>query len=310
MGGDLALKGGSCQQCNGDFGGSEAALKEATKPLLNLLQIRNRYELVPNMPLRAKIRGLDMKRLPGFMDGAGEIRLRDVVTESTAEDGRRLRQGFFLTKEAGDRFAERARAKGLQVVDRKVPNEIVIEANYTITVYFIASLDARRIAAKIALTAIGLIYGKEFALTPQFDELRASRVAKSPQELPVRFFANQGLMSAYIRTASDHSVICYLSAGMHRGWALVTLFGGICYLVAVTNDYTERESRQFSIFYDAAAKRCYTPVLLADEMTLVGHALSPATKFEDPSAVHEQWSPLLIQYCASKGIAVEPITGN
>jgi hypothetical protein len=97
---------------------------------------------------------------------------------------------------------------------------------------------------------------------------------------------------------------------MHRGWALVTLFGGICYLVAVTNDYTERESRQFSIFYDAAAKRCYTPVLLADEMTLVGHVLSPATKFEDPSAVHEQWSPLLIQYCASKGIAVEPITGN
>jgi len=310
MGGELKVRNGTCEGCNRGFGVAEASLKEAFTPLLNLLQIENRYNVVPNAQLHAEIRGLDLKNLPAFMDGDGNINLRDVVRESTSEDGRRLRQGFFLSKEAGDRFVERARAKGLEVIEREVPTEIVIEANYTITVHFIASLHARKVAAKIALAAIALEYGAEFALTPQFDELRAARTAGSPEDLPVRFFANIGLMRAYIHTPYQHSVMCYLSAGMRKGWALVTLFGGISYVVSVTNGYTEKESRQFSIFYDADAKKRFTPVVLADEMTLIGHVLSPATKFEDPTAVHEQWSPILNEFCAQKGIVVEPITGS
>ena len=310
MGGELVIRNGSCERCNRDFGVAEAVVKEAITPLLNLLQIENRYSLVPNVQLHAEIRGLDLKNLPAFMDGEGNINLRDVVKESTSEDGRRLRQGFFLTKVAGDRFAERARAKGLEVIEREVPREIVIDANYTITVHFIATLHARRLATKIALAAIALEYGADFALSAQFDLLRAARLAESPKDLPVRFFANAGLMSAYIHTPYQHSVMCYLSARMRKSWALVTLFGGISYLVSVTSDYTERESRQFSIFYDADVKKCFTPVVLADEMTLVGHVLSPATKFEDPTAVHEQWSPLLYEFCAQKGVIVEPISGD
>lgn len=310
IGGELEVRNGSCERCNREFGQAEAAIKDPITPLLNLLQIENRYNVVPNARLRADIRGLDLKDLPAFMDGDGNINLRDVVKETVSEDGRRLRRGFFLTKEAGERFVERARAKGLEVIERGVPNEIVIEANYTITVHFIASLAARRMAAKIALAAIALEYGTEFALTPQFDELRAARTTESMRDLPVRFFANAGLMSAYIHTPYQHSVMCYLSAGMQKGWALVTLFGGITYLVCVAKNYTENQSRQFSIFYDAVAKKRFTPVVLADEMTLIGHVLSPATTFEDPSAVHDQWSPILNEYCAQKGIIVEPIAEN
>jgi hypothetical protein len=307
MGGDLEVRDGSCKRCNREFGRAEAAIKDATTPLLNLLQIENRYNIVPSAQLNANIRGLDLKDLPAFMDGDGNINLRDVVRESTGPDGRRLRQGFFLTKEAGDRFVERARARGLEVKERGVPTEIVIEANYTIRVEFIASLQARRLAAKIALAAIAFECGTEFALRPQFDELRTARTTESIQDLPVRFFANAGLMSAYMHTPYQHSVMCYLSGGMHKGWALVTLFGGICYLVSVAKGYPENQSRQFSIFYDAAAKRRYTPIVLADEMTLIGHVLSPATIFEDPSAVHDQWSPILNEFCAQKGVIVEPI---
>jgi len=308
MGGELEVRNGSCERCNRDFGVAEAAIKEAATPLLNLLQIENRENVVPNARLRAEIRDLDMKNLPAFMDGGGNIKLLDVVRESTNEDGKRLRQGFFLTKEAGDRFAERERARGHQVAEREVPSEIVIEATYTVTLDFIASLHARKLAAKIALTAIALEYGAEFALTPQFDELRAVRTTESIKELPVRFFANPGLMSAYLHTPYQHSVMCYLSAGMHKGWALVTLFGGISYLVTITENYTYGGSRQFSIFFDADAKRRFNPVVLANEMTLIGHVLSPATKFEDPTAVHEQWSPILSEFCAKKGVLVEPIT--
>ncbi|MGH9830461.1 MAG: hypothetical protein ACREDR_45220, partial [Blastocatellia bacterium] len=83
----------------------------------------------------------------------------------------------------------------------------------------------------------------------------------------------------------QHSVMCYLSAGMRKGWAVVTLFGGITYRVDVTTDYTERESKQFSIFYDAESKKRVNPIVLADEMTLIGHVLSPASKFENRDAV-------------------------
>jgi hypothetical protein len=310
MGGELEVRNGSCTRCNGDFGVAEAALKEATTPLLNLLQIENRYGVVPNAPLNAGIRGMDVKNLPAFMDGEGEIKLSDVVRESTTDDGRRLRQGFFLTREAGDRFVERARAKGLQVIEREVPNEIVIEANYTQTTTFTFSLEARKVVAKIALAAIAYECGIPLVLSSQFDVLRQARVATGAQDLRVWIFSNERFMSAHLRTAHQHSVLCYLSAGMQKGWALVTLFGGISYLVEVTTEYTERGSRQFSIFYDADSKRRVNPIVLADEMTLIGHVLSPASKLENRDAVDAQWYPIISAFCAQKGLIVERIGGT
>jgi hypothetical protein len=82
--------------------------------------------------------------------------------------------------------------------------------------------------------------------------------------------------------------MCYLSAGMRKGWAVVTMFGGVTYLVELTADYDGPDSRQFSIFFDAEAKKSVNPIVLADEMTLIGHVLSPATKFEDRAAVDWQ----------------------
>ena len=58
MGGELKVPGGSCKRCNHEFGVSEAAVRREITPLLNLLRIRNRYDLVPNERLRADIRGL------------------------------------------------------------------------------------------------------------------------------------------------------------------------------------------------------------------------------------------------------------
>jgi hypothetical protein len=305
MGGELEVPNGSCRRCNQEFGAAEAELKGPITPLLNLLQISNRYDVVPNAKLQTNIRGLDLKSLPAFMDGEGQINLLDVVKTSVTEDGRLLRQGFFLTKEAGNRFTQRARAKGFQVIERDVPTEIVIDATYTITLPFSFSLSARKVAAKIALAAIAHELGCPFALTSQFDSLRRARTASGPPDLRVWIFANEGFVTAHVRTAHQHSVMCYLSAGMRQGWALITLFGGISYLVEVTTAYSEPRSRQFSIFYDAAKKEQVDPIVLANEMTLIGHVLSPATKFEDRDAVYEQWHPIISAFCAQKGVIVE-----
>jgi len=164
------------------------------------------------------------------MDGTGEIRLQSVVKETVSEEGRRLRQGFFLTKEEGDKFVERARAKGLKVTELSVPSEIVIEADYTLTMPWAFSGEARKVVAKIALAAVALQYGVPFALSPSFDGIREAHSATGDRDLRVWAFSNEGLMSAHLRTAHQHSVMCYLSAGMRKGWAIVTIFGGITYL--------------------------------------------------------------------------------
>jgi hypothetical protein len=284
MGGKLEVIDGSCKGCNGSYSSAEAALKEATLPLLNLLQVKNRYGVVPNAPLNAEIRGLDMKNLGAFMDGQGEIKLLDKV-EPLVVDGRNIRRGFFITKLGGDTFIERGRKRGDQLIPKEVPETIVIDANYTLDTSFAKTLEARRIAAKIALTAIAYQYDTAFALSEQFDELRETRTAKSVR---VWIFANEGLMTDHPRTAHEHSVICYLSAGMRKGWAIVTLFGGLTYRVDLTADYRERQSKQFRIFYDANLKKRVNPIVLYDEIALMGHMLSSASKFEDGDAVDAQ----------------------
>jgi len=50
--------------------------------------------------------------------------------------------------------------------------------------------------------------------------------------------------------------------------------------------------------------------VLANEMTLIGHALSPASKFESRDAIDEQWFPLIAAFCEQKGIALERIGGK
>jgi hypothetical protein len=99
----------------------------------------------------------------------------------------------------------------------------------------------------------------------------------------------------------------YLSAGMEKGWAVVTLFGGTSYAIELTKHYRERSSRQFSLVYDTQLQQKVTPILLADEFNLIGHVLSPATKFEDAAAVDEQWYGIVKKYCDSKGIELSRV---
>ena len=104
--------------------------------------------------------------------------------------------------------------------------------------------------------------------------------------------------------------MAYLSPEWKKGWAVVTLFGGLTYRVDLATDYVEPRSKQFDIVYDAVARKRVNPILLADEKTLIGHVLSPASKFEDRDAADAQWYPIISGFCAEKGITVERIVDN
>jgi hypothetical protein len=307
MGGELAVADGSCKRCNGEFGKWESALRESTKFLLNLLQIENRDGEVPTARVEVEIRGMDAKGLFGKREADGTISLSDVVVSNVEPDGKKHRRGFFVSKASAEKFIERAHARGEKTAELPVPEEVILDASYTQTLPFVFTLEARKVAAKIALAAIAYKYGVPYALSPQFDVLRNVRTATGEKELPLRVFCNENFMAAHTRNAYQHSVMCYMSAGKRKGWALVTLFGGLSYVVEVTGNYEERSSRLFSIFYDAALKKPLNPVLLADEMTIIGDVLSKNSIFEDRDAVDEQWFPILAAYCADVGIELERI---
>src|SRR5277367_4136660 len=186
MGGELEVADGSCSECNKHFGVAEQELREATVKLLNLLKIENRYGVVPTTDVNAEIRGLDMKNLPAVINGDREIQLRSTAREEIGPDGKPLRkQGFFMTTEAADKFVERALANGHKVIEKEVPEQIIIEADYTLQTHFIESAAARKVAAKIALAAIAFEYGVPYALSPQFDALRRCRTATGDGDLKV-----------------------------------------------------------------------------------------------------------------------------
>ncbi len=307
MGGELTVPDGSCKRCNGEFGKWESAMRDSTKFLLNLLQIENRNGEVPSARVEVEIRGMDAKGLFGKREADGTISLSDVVVPSVEPDGKKHRRGFFVSKESAERFIERSRARGEKTTELGMPEEIVFDATYTQTLPFVFTLEARKVAAKIALASIAYKYGVPYALSPQYDALRQVRTTTTEKEMPLRVFCNKNFMAAHSRNAYQHSVMCYLSAGKKKGWALVTLFGGLSYVVEVTGNYEERSSRLFSIFYDAALKKPLNPVVLADEMSIIGEVLSKDSVFEDRDAVDEQWFPILAAYCADAGITLERI---
>ncbi len=310
MGGDLEVPDGSCERCNRGFGRCETTIKNSTILLRNLLQIENRYGDVPSAKVDIEIRGVDAAGLFGFREGTGEVRLSDVVVEKEIAEGKKHRQGVFISQESAEKFVERASARGEQVKEQDLPRELVLDASSTLTLPFAFSLETRKVVAKIALAAIAHEYGLAYALSRQFDDLRQVLAIDNAQDLPVRIFANQSFMAVHSRTAYQHSVVCHLNPRAKRGCALVTLFGGLSYTVEVTRNYAERLSRQFSIVYDAAAKTRLTPAVVQEDevVGLIRKVLSSESKFEDRDAVDKQWFPLIHAYCAGIGVRAERLT--
>jgi hypothetical protein len=307
MGGKLEVPDGSCKRCNGDFAKVEAELKANTALLLNMFGIRNRDGVIPNAKVAIGIPGSDVEGLSGYRIGeSGEIVLSEKVVDVFDAHGRPMRRGIFTTEASAEKFIAKSKGRGDQVIERPVPEDLTLGASFQFSLPFCLGFETRKVVAKIAIASIAYELGMPVALSSDFDRLRNAREATTVQELaPVAFFCNEDFMGAYARTVQQHSVMCYLSAGTKKGWVLITLFGALTYVVEVTENYNGRESKSFSIFYDAAQQKRFRPVVLADEQSLVRKVLSKATKFENRQAIDDQWHPVMAAYCDGAGIPLK-----
>ncbi len=111
MGGELEVPEGSCSRCNGEFATWEGQIKKETALLLHLLQIENRYGDVPRAKVDAKIRGMEVEGLSGLREPDRTINLHEKVQQKIKSDGKKHREGFFVSQESAEKFIARARAR-------------------------------------------------------------------------------------------------------------------------------------------------------------------------------------------------------
>lgn len=300
LGAELVVQDCSCRQCNVRCGKFEGLVADQTRTLRNLFDIANRYGEVPSAAVTVEAENF---RIPARRDADGQVELYDVVTSMQTSDGGKEKRGFFVSEEAANRFLERARKRGEKVEELPPAKDFLMTPVSAQTLEFAFQPPIRQTAAKTALVALAYCQGLDFALQAQFDSLRES-ILNNPERVPVRIFANADFAHAHLRNPREHSVITYLSAGMHKGWSLVTFFGGLSYAVQLTCDFQERESRRYSLYYDAGKKAAFSPVVLYGEYDLIGRVLSPASKFESQEAVDEQWFPIVERDCRAKGVEV------
>jgi hypothetical protein len=220
-----------------------------------------------------------------------------IVSKAQIEDGKKVRHGFFVSSEAAEKFIERSHKRGETTTEMDVPKELTLQSSAEQTIIFAFTYEARQLAAKIALVSLAFRYGTDYTCQPQFDSLR-QMVIGPRQDLTnfgLRIFANKDFASDHKRTPRQHSVRTYLSAGRHYGWACVTLFGGLAYIIELTRQFDERDSRSFSLFYDVETRSLFNPIVIVlfSEQEVIGRILSPATSFEEPDATDAQWWPLV-----------------
>jgi hypothetical protein len=307
-GANLVVPSGSCKPCNNICSKFEQKIAGELETTRHIFEIQDRYGDVPELPVAVEVRGEGAQAVEvrGRRTPEGDIELYDFVSEAKVEDGRKVRHGFFVSTEAAEKFIARSRKRGEKTTELGVPKELTLQSSAQQTIIFAFSYEARQLAAKIALVSLAFQYGTDYACLPQFDTLRNVLVGQpqDPAALGLRIFANKDFASDHKRTPRQHTVRAYLSAGMHKGWASLTLFGGLSYIAQLTRAFDERDSRHYSLFYDVESRTQFNPVVLFSEQELLGRVLSTATNFDEPEAVDGQWWPVVEEYCKAKGIEI------
>jgi hypothetical protein len=308
-GSDLVVPNGSCKTCNNTCSANfEQKIADQLETTRHIFEIQDRYGVVPKLSVAIEVTGEGAKSVAvrGQRTVDGDIKLYDFVSKAQIEDGKKVRHGFFVSSEAAEKFIERSQKRGETTTEMGVSKELTLQSSAEQTIIFAFTYEARQLAAKIALVSLAFRYGTDYPCQPQFDSLR-QMVIGPRQDLTnfgLRIFANKDFASDHKRTPRQHSVRTYLSAGRHYGWACVTLFGGLAYIIELTRNFDERESRSFSLFYDVETCSLFNPIVLFSEQEVIGRILSPATSFEEPDATDAQWWPLVEGYCKSKGIEI------
>ena len=266
----------------------------SVKMLTNVLGIANRKGDVPNVDVTLRIDGRLFK---GVLHADGELVIQNKF-EQRAEDGKLVKRWWLFSDESFEQLQKNAAKRGDRLVSEEpAGRDIELVPESFMPLDFINSMEAKRTAAKVALTCVAAKLGQNVACSVAFDGVR-NYIRKGEGDR-ARLFFSKNFAAQTQAGPFQHLVILSFDARKHTAYAIVTFFGTMTSLVQLSPKY---EGIDFGAHYAFdARKRKEVPVFVAhveNERLAVEDVLGGNTLYDDVVAVAENGTSV-IQSAAS-----------
>src|SRR5262249_53808007 len=147
--------------------------------------------------------------------------------------------------ESFEQLQRAAEKRGERLLSEEPPGrEIEFEPESFMPLDFMRSLEAKRTAAKVALTCAAAKLGQNFACSAAFDGVR--NYIRAGEGDYARLFFNQNCAKRTQAGPFQHLVILSCDARKHTAHAIVMFFGTMTYLVQLSSSY---EGIDFGMHY-------------------------------------------------------------
>lgn len=232
IGGGLVVKGATCAGCNNGLSKKfEQEISGRFVHFRRLLDLKDRRGRIPVIEVTVKVDGQER---PASLLPDGKTILRPRVTE-TVHDGVVETVYENLPEADKENLRKKAEEKGLQLVEEPTPGGEA-EASFSGQLDFLTSEEMFRYVAKIAYTALALRMGIAVAQFDCFNEVR-DYIDKGGDSAPVCLFLNEAFLAGSEQGLHQHSVVLAGRNDRRRVDAIVRIFGGLCYLVTLSDQY-------------------------------------------------------------------------
>jgi HNH endonuclease len=303
IGGELIAPNATCPRCNGncsvDF---EAKFLNSVKILSSVLGIANRRGDIPSIDVSLR---LDGRQFTGVLKGSGELVIQNQAEQQSTAEGKAVKRYWLFDDQSFGRLQKAAARRGERLVSEEPGRDFEFTPESFMPLDFVNSVEAKRTAAKVALTCLAAKLGQTFVCSKAFDNVR--RYIREGAGDFSRLFFNENFAACTHAGPFQHLVILSCDGQKHTVYAIVMFFGTMTYLVELSSGY---EGIDFGAHYAFDARnRKEVPVFVAhleNERLAVEDVLGGTTRFDDVAAV-AQYGARVIQIAASPRPKLEKV---
>lgn len=267
--------------------------------LTSVLGIANRRGNVPSVSVTVRIDGRAFK---GVLHADGEITIHNQFEQRVGENGKLVKRWWLFNDESFEQL-QRAAEKRRETLVTEAPScqDIELMPESFMPLEFMNSLEAKRTAAKVALTCVAAKLGQTFACSGVFDNVR--RFIRRGEGTSARLFFNRNFATHTEAGPFQHFVILSFDAQKHTAYAIVMFFGTMTYLVQLSAAY---DGIDFGAQYALdGRKREEIPVFVGhieNERLAVEDVLSGETRFDEVTPVAEYGATVIQSAAAPRQI--------
>jgi len=300
IGGELVAPRATCSRCNNDCSTAfEAKFLNSVKVLTSVLGIANRRGDIPSVDVTVRIAG---RAFNGVLHADGELTIQNRFEQQVGENGKLVKRWWLFNDESFEQL-QRAAAKRRESLITEAPNgrDIELMPESFMPLDFMNSVEAKRTAAKVALTCVAAKLGQKFACSGVFDNVR--EFIRKGEGSSTRLFFNKNFATHTEAGPFQHFVILSFDAQKHTAYAIVMFFGTMTYLVQLSAVY---DGIDFGALYALdARKREEIPVFVGhieNERLAVEDVLSGDTRFDEVTPVAEYGAAVIQSAAAPRQI--------